>query len=153
MTIALVDTSIFCNILGVPGKSQDYEEVYAEFKLYIVEHVSLLLPIATIIETGNHVAQVRNGQQRRQTAQRFTRELQRALDNKFPWSVPKPMLHAKALRQYLSEFPEAAMRGVSLGDLSIIKEYERQCKLNRDRHIFIWAKDNHLQSYDHPAKL
>ncbi len=153
MTIALVDTSVFCNYLKVPGRDQDAEAIIEKYEFYVSEKVNLLLPIATILETGNHIAHIPNGQARRQTAIHFTNEVQKALDSKFPWAVPQPLLEPETLRQYLADFPDRAMRGISLGDLSIIQEYERQCDLHRDRRIFIWSLDADLRGYDRPAKL
>jgi len=49
---------------------------------------------------------------------------------------------------WLDEFPDSAMRGVSIGDLTIIKEYERQCELHPTRRVLIWSLDDDLQGYD-----
>jgi len=41
------------------------------------------------------------------------------------------------------------MNGAGMGDLSIIKEWERQCALNKARRVFIWSLDgNDLCAYD-----
>lgn len=56
-TIVILDTSVFVEILGVPGKSQDRETVLAQLEVWVEQGASLLLPMATVIETGNHIAQ------------------------------------------------------------------------------------------------
>jgi hypothetical protein len=38
-----------------------------------------------------------------------------------------------------------------MGDLSMIKEWERQCELHRARRVFIWSLDGHLAGYDRKA--
>ncbi len=153
MTIALVDTSVFCNILRVPGYDQDYDQVMQGLEHYIRTRVHLLLPVATILETGNHIAHLKNGQVRRQTAVNFVKAVRDALDEQAPWTVSRPLLDPKDLRDYLAQFPDAAMRGISLGDFSIIQEYARLCKLHRERYIFIWSLDKDLGGYERPAKL
>jgi len=48
---------------------------------------SLLLPVAAIIETGNHIAQVADGRQRRGVAGRFVEQVKMALNGEAPWAV------------------------------------------------------------------
>lgn len=149
MTIVLVDTSVFCNILAVPGRSQAREEVIDKLQILIEDGVTLFLSMATILETGNHIAHINDGRRRRTTAERFVRQVRQALDGKAPWMIPHPLLDPAALQGYLNEFPDSAMRGLGLGDLSIVKEFERQCNLTRRaRRVFIWSLDHHLSAYD-----
>ena len=46
------------------------------------------------------------------------------------------------------DYPDHAMQGAGMGDLSIVKEWERQCDLNRARRVLIWSFDEHLAGYD-----
>ncbi len=46
----MVDTSIFCNILAVPGRSQVRDDVFDELRIYIEDGVALFLPMATILD-------------------------------------------------------------------------------------------------------
>lgn len=156
MSIGLVDTSVFCEIVPVPGRSQHREEILGRMEDHIQNKVTLLLPIATILETGNHIAHLTDGRVRRATAERFVQLVQQALGNvegPAPWTVPQPLLAPDDLQRYLNEFPDHAMREISLGDLSIIKEYERQCRLHQARRVFIWSLDDHLSAYDRPVDL
>ncbi len=156
MSIALVDTSIFCNILDVPQKNQDRAIVFTQLEEYIRGGMTLLLPVATILETGKHIAHLRDGRLRRALAKRFVKIVRQALaglDNNAPWIVPQPLLDPAALCEYLDEFPDYAMRGISLADLSIIKEYERQRKLFSGHRVFIWSLDEHLQAYDYAPQI
>jgi hypothetical protein len=54
----------------------------------------------------------------------------------------------EALRHWLPEFPDRATAAIGFGDLSIIKEWERQCALNAARRVFIWSVDGHFDGYD-----
>jgi len=40
-----------------------------------------------------------------------------------------------------------------MGDLFIVKEWERQCDLNAGRRVFVWAYDDHLSRYDRAPVL
>jgi len=148
MSIGLVDTTIFCNIIQIPGMHNDHVEVMRQFRNYIDQDCTLLLPIATIIETGNHVAQNGDGNQRRETANKFTELVNKAILENIPWTIPKPLFSQDDLAEYLLEFPDNAMRGIGLGDLSIIKEFHRQCQLQPVCHIFVWSLDEHLMGYE-----
>ena len=69
--IVIVDTSILLNILNVPLKSDQRPEVAERLRNYIRKGDQLFLPIATVLETGNHIAQNGDGNQKRQCALRF----------------------------------------------------------------------------------
>lgn len=151
MSIVLVDTSVFCEIVPVPGRSQSRDEILEQLEEHIQNEATLLLPIATILETGNHIAHINDGRQRRVTAEQYVQLVQQALGNiegPAPWTVPQPLLAPEDLQRYLNEFPDHAMREIGLGDLSIINEYERQCQLHQLRRVFIWSLDDHLSAYD-----
>jgi len=148
MTICLVDTSIFCNILEVPRRCQQRREVLAGLEAKIIEEGwNLLLPLAAIVETGNLIAQIPNGTQRRQAAQRFVAQVRQAIQGEAPWVVT-PMPDASDWLAWLDEFPDRAMGGVGIGDLAIIKEFNRQCELHPTRRVLIWSLDSHLKGYD-----
>ena len=59
--IVIVDTSVFLNVLDVPGFNQDREADLARFRELIEAGANLLLPIAAIFEAGNHIAQLADG--------------------------------------------------------------------------------------------
>lgn len=147
MTICLVDTSIFCNLLEVPGRCQNKQRVVDELEQKIGEGWSLLLPLAAIVETGNHIAQCANGDLRRNAARRFVKQVRMAIEGEAPWVVT-PLPDASDWFAWLDEFPDTAMRGVGIGDLTIIKEFERQCLLNPARRVVIWSLDSDLDGYD-----
>jgi hypothetical protein len=151
MSIGIIDTCIFCNILKIPGMHQRYDEVMHQLRDFINQGYILLLPMATIIETGNHIAQNGDGNQRREIANKYVEVVNKAIEGNAPWVIPSPLFDQNNLTIYLQEFPDNAMRGVGLGDLSIIKEFYNQCELNSTRRIFIWSLDTHLSTYEKPA--
>ena len=146
MSVCLVDTSILCEILEVPAKCGSHAEVYGEMERKIKRRESLLLPMSTILETGNHIGQNGDGRQRRETAVSFILLIQQAIRGEAPFT-PTPLFEDTALLEWLGEFPEWATRQAGLGDLTIFKEYERQCAIHRQRRVYIWSLDVHLSSY------
>lgn len=146
-SIVLVDTSIFCEILEVPSMCSRVGPTRAKLRQRFKRGEWLLLPLATIFETGNHIAQNGNGKQRRRTAERFVDQVAKAIDGSSPFKPTSPM-NLDALRGWLGDFPDHAMRGIGLADLSIIKEWERERELNTGRRVLIWSLDHHLSGYD-----
>ncbi len=146
MSVCLVDTTVLCNIVPVPGRDQDGAAVTREFRGYIERGVNFILPMATIIETGNHVARNGDGRERRTAAKRFVALVKDAIDGNSPFS-PMRFFEPEELRLWLDKFPDSAMSETGFGDLSIIEEFNKQRELNPRREVFIWSLDSHLQSY------
>jgi hypothetical protein len=153
VSICLVDTTIFCEVLEVPHMCSDHKGVLSMLRSKIKNSETLLLPMATILETGNHIGQNGDGNKRRQAAQRFTDMVTKAIQGTIPFT-PTPFFDAEVLSTWLSEFPDWAMRndakgkGSGLGDLSIQKEWVHQCDLHPNRRVYVWSKDVHLSALD-----
>jgi hypothetical protein len=147
VTICIVDTSVFYNILDVPGRNQNRDQAFEALEEHLNEGITLLLPLAAVYETGNHIAHIGDGGSRRQAALRFVKQVHSAINGKTPWT-PTPVPDQEAMNAWLDEFPDNAMREISLADLSIIKEFENQCRLHRMRRVFIWSYDTDLSAYD-----
>lgn len=150
--IYLIDTSVFCRILRVPNMCSGYEHTPALAEMVRLTSRSgitttLLLPVATIYETGNHIAQNGDGNVKRKAALRFTQQVQAAFDGQAPWT-PTPLPELRDMSAWLAEFPDRAMAGIGLGDLSIIKTFEQQCELNPLSRVCIWSYDADLSGYD-----
>lgn len=154
--IVLLDTSIYLNVLDVPGNNQDRESVLDEFERRIERDDSFLLPMATIWETGNHIADCRDGATRWKYANIFVKDVAKALAGDTPYKATYFPVRDEFL-EWLHAFPEFAKRnksakktreGVSLADLSMIKEYERTCDRHPMSRVLIWSLDQDLQGYD-----
>lgn len=153
-SICLIDTSIFLNFLDVPHCNENRESVLEDFKLYVESECSLFLPMATIIETGNHIAQNGDGRTRRKTAMRFVEAVKQAFTGTAPWRLttfPK----TEDILLWIDKFPDAAGRnkapdkqeGTSFGDLSIIEEFNKSCQRFPMSEVFIWSLDSDLSCY------
>ena len=149
--ICIIDTSVFCNILNVPRRNQHHQESVDALSEMIRKGYTLLLPLATIYETGNHIAHNGDGTLRRRAADVFVQQVQAAFSGEAPWT-PTPVAATEEFTRWLGEFPDRAAAGVGLGDLSIIKTWERQCELHRARRVFIWSYDRDLRGYDRPPQ-
>lgn len=149
MNVHFIDTSVFVEILNVPHMNTHHHEVMDELKDIIEKKDTLILPFATIIETGNHIAQNGDGTQRRETARRFQDCILKTVNGEAPWAYYGEQMTKEELRTVCKGFPDAAMRGEGFGDLSIIRAYERyRDEVPGIAGIRIWSLDTHLKSYE-----
>lgn len=146
MTICILDTSVLCELLDVPNKASQHETIVAEFELRAKRNEKFLLPIAVVIETGNHIAQNGDGQRRRRIAAKFVMLVETALDDKSPFTLT-PMPSPDRIREWLTSFPDDATTGLGLADRSVIDLFNEQCERHPQRMIYIWSLDNHLRGY------
>lgn len=145
--IVVVDTSVLMEVLDIPGFNQHRDQVMEKFNAFVEEGAHLFLPTAAVFEAGNHIAQLQHGQRRRASADRFARAIRAALNDEAPWK-PIRMCDAKELAEWIDEFPEAAMQGLGVGDLSIKKEWEALCDRHPLSRVLIWSQDRHLAAFD-----
>ncbi|TEB13779.1 hypothetical protein [Pelotomaculum propionicicum] len=152
--VHFVDTSILCCLLRVPKFCDDkYMEVEEELLSIINRSETLILPIASIIETGNHIAHISAGNTRRLIAQKFAQYLRDTADNKAPWSLINLEWTPDDLRKFAEMFPDQAMRQVGFGDMSIIDAYEDYIRRTPGVSVRIWTTDKHLMAYRHDAPV
>lgn len=83
--IVLLDTSVYLNVLDVPGFNQDRGNILDEFVVRVEQGDYFLLPMATIWETGDHIADLADGRLRRQFAQSLVEQVTQAFNNKAPF--------------------------------------------------------------------
>ncbi|MBF0152698.1 MAG: hypothetical protein HQL64_03030 [Magnetococcales bacterium] len=145
--IVLIDTSVLLNILDVPKRNQMRDEIDDELGNLTQEETELLLPMATIVETGNFIVKIEDGNSRRELGEAFIETIRESYEGNAPWS-PIDFPDLKSVMPWLDEFPEYAMRGIGFADLSIIKDWERMCRLNPRSRVRIWSLDKHLSGYD-----
>ena len=145
--VAIVDTSIFCELLNIPNMNSSREKVIRKFKNLIDEDTSFLLPMAAVYETGNHIAQLPDGGNRRRFAEVFVEQVQQAIRGEAPWIILQvPTL--EEIGMWLNKFPDSAMRTASMGDLSIVEEWEKAIARTPYLRVFIWSLDKDLMGYD-----
>lgn len=152
MTFVLVDTSVLCELLEVPGKCQQAAAVQAEFGVRVARGEQFLLPATTIIETGNHIAQVKAGD-RRAAAERYVRFLQKAAASQAPWTVTE-VTWDEAMLLRLCDGDSTGQNFVDLagngllggGDVAILVERDLLRMRSDARPVQVWTLENVLGS-------
>lgn len=154
--IVLLDTSVYLNMLDVPSRNQDRDVILCEMADCFAQGDYFLLPLASVWETGNHIAHLPDGRVRRTYAQALLNDVGRA----FVGDAPYRPTHFPGRQEFLgwlhafpdmvarSKSPKKVREGPSLADLSIIKEWERACQLHPMSRVRIWSLDEDLAGYD-----
>ena len=149
--IQFVDTSVLLEILNVPGHSGRHEEILAEMDRRMAAKISFVLPVTTIIETGNHIAQSTGD--RRGAAKRFVKALEAARDKQPPWTIRDVRWDS----DFLESFVGGGSTGSDLlthlsnttlgsGDLAILVERDQFAKGVAAR-VEIWSLDLQLAAF------
>lgn len=127
--VDFLDTSVFVEILGVPHMNDHRADVLAEMDARLKAKVRFVLPTATVVETGNHVFQIKDGAARRTCAVAFMSMLRKTALGEAPW-----VLHERTWDgAFLSALCDGGTTGMDLaehavrqqlgtGDLSIVAE-------------------------------
>ena len=155
-SICIIDTSIFLNLLDVPGRNQKKSEVTRSFEQHEQAGAVFILSMATRIETGNHISRCGNGGKRRATAKKFCEAVKSVDDLDSPFKQSE-LPHFKDMLAWIDQFPSNAGKnkpqknseGVSFGDMSIIEEYKKCLKVYPMSEVFIWSLDGDLKNYHH----
>ena len=151
-SVAIVDTSVLCELLAVPGKSGVVDQTRKQLEEKSRAGERLFLPLAAVFETGNHIGQVADGTVRRKCAELLAKLVIDALDQNSPF-VPMQLPEPGQIRAWVDEFPAWVGTKSGLGDLSIKHDWERLCRLHRGRRVYIWSLDVHLSSFDRAPEV
>lgn len=124
--VLIIDTSILCCLLDVPGKStcgsgdDRWDKDRVDRLLASEVNSVLVLPLATIIETGNHIAQAPG--ERFDSAIRLSEHISQAAEAKSPWAAftdQAELWGADRLRDLAARWPLLAVAKISIGDATI----------------------------------
>lgn len=152
--VEFVDTSILCNLLEVPGKCQDRAKVVEDLlRKEKARDCDLLLPVTAVIETGNHIAQLADGHQRRTCAEKFAGVLRMVVEGKAPWTLNEVEWDAAHLNALVaggstgSTLVEHACNRLGCGDLNILIERDRYLARTSGVEATVWTLDGGLAAY------
>ncbi len=153
-TVVVLDTSILCVLLKVPGLETcgpdsdqwDFERVNEEIEMHIKEKNSLILPLTTIIETGNHIAQSPGDCYA--VAVRLGEVMTKAADEVSPWaafSEQGERWSSENLKKLAEEWPQLASQRLSIGDATIKDVAEYYAAMGCD--VLMLTGDQQLAAY------
>ncbi len=157
--VLIFDTSLLCCLLAVPGKETagpdndrwDQKRITALVEAETKKASTFVLPLATLIETGNHIAQA--GHSRFERATELAMHLLAAADGTTPWAAfteQSLLWEPENLRQLAADWPPLAARRISIGDATIkdVAEYYASAGFN----VEIITGDQGLKSYQPISK-
>lgn len=148
MNVKFIDTSVMLNLLEVPGRCADVKEIQEQLKKSLADKDILIVPIATIIETGNHIAHINDGNIRRKIAGKFGEYLRKTAEEEAPWQFYGVSMNKEELLYLAGHVEEFAIREMGIGDVSIVYAYERYInEMPAIGNIMIWSTDIHLKGY------
>lgn len=156
--VLILDTSVLCCLLGVAGKStcgpvhDRWTKARIETLLADETEATIVLPLASIIETGNHIAQA--SARRFHTATAFCEKLKAVADAEIPWaafSEQADLWSPESLRQIATDWPALANTGLSMGDATIktVAEYYGKTGMT----VEIITGDAGLKAYETEATV
>lgn len=147
-----IDTSILCNLIPVPGRNQQENEVRNEMSTRLKAGQKFILPITAVIETGNFIAQISDGRQRLTTATKLEEILRFICAGKAPWVLHDVSWNQAFLEEFLDgagtmmSYSQHAQNKVGAGDLCILTErqnYRFRTRIDAE----VWTLDGALNSH------
>ena len=153
--IIIIDTSILCVWLQVPGKDTcgsgnsiiNYEMVKEVIDNAINDGATLVLPLATIIETGNHISHTKGDKY--QISKSFCEQINASIDETSPWAAfshQPDLWKGESFKNLLQKWQERVNTNHSLGDASIVEVAKYYSEIsNTDVEIF--TGDAGLKAY------
>lgn len=160
--VLILDTSILCCWLRVPDKDTagpvgnrwDFQRIDNLLKLEIDKGSTLVLPIASLIETGNHIAQC-NGD-RFQLATLLTEHLKNATTAQSPWAAfndQSILWETDGLTKLAADWPQLATTRLTIGDATI--KFVAEHYASSGFPVEILTGDEGLKAYEpiHPIAI
>jgi hypothetical protein len=153
--VLIIDTSILCVWLNVPGKDAcgpdldkwDKQRVKRKLDEELQKKTTFVLPLASIIETGNHISQARHSRKERGDA--LAELMRKSADEKSPWAAFSDQSYlwtAEKLKELADSWPDLAAQKLSLGDATIKNVAEYYAQLGYA--VEILTGDQGLKAYE-----
>lgn len=133
-SVLILDTSVLCVWLKISGfdscgpdaERWDFMRIDREIKTAVEMHFTLVLPLATIIETGNHIAHATSF--RRERALDLADLIRKSADETTPWAAfteQAALWSADNLKKLAETWPDLAAAHLAIGDATIkdVAEY------------------------------
>ena len=153
--ILIIDTSILCVWLSVPGMdtcgphhdSWNRHRIEQKIESELQQETTFVLPLATIIETGNHIAQAPH--RRKERGEALADLMRKSAEQETPWAAfsdQTVLWSPEKLKSLADSWPFLADQRLSLGDATIkdVAEYYGQMGY----HVQILTGDQGLKAYE-----
>jgi hypothetical protein len=157
-SVVIIDTNVLCAWLKVPGKETcgsgsnllDYKVADSLVKERISSKSTFVLPLAVIIETGNHISQA--PADRYEAAKRLAALMAKTAEQESPWAAfvhQTKLWDAAEITRLSEEWPELAKAKLSMGDVTIkrLAEFYAQSGFT----VELMTADDGLKAYE-PTK-
>lgn len=153
--VLIFDTSVLCVWLKVPGKETcgsganllTYDIVNAKIETEKLAKTTFVLPIASIIETGNHIAH--SAGDRHELGNSFADVIEATADSVSPWAAfteQSDLWRKEKLKELAEKWKESVISGQSLGDATIVDVANYYSKAGFEVEIF--TGDEGLKAYE-----
>ena len=153
--VLIFDTSVLCVWLRVPGKETcgpennrvTFEYVNRKIETEKNQGTTFVLPIASIIETGNHIAH--SPGDRHVAGHAFADIISATADQISPWAAfteQSDLWKKENLKVLAARWKESVISGQSLGDASIVDVANYYASAGF--HVEIFTGDQGLKAYE-----
>ena len=149
MRYTFLDTGVLDELLKIPKHSDEErsKQVKAEFDERIHRGEKLIIPFAAMIELGNHVAQIKNENERKRCAASFSEFLDSSRNNRAPWILCVDGLTEEQIGFISDKFERiGADMKIGAGDISIVYQFEKfqERIAGITEGVSIWSLDHHI---------
>ena len=158
--VLIIDTSILCVWLKVKGKETcgsgsnciTFDDVNQKILSEMQKATEFVLPLATVIETGNHIAHMPGD--RYEVAHEFAEIIKKTTDNISPWAAFTTqyiLWEPEKLKNLIATWLTTVNADQSLGDASIVDVAAYYSRMGCD--VEIYTGDEGLKSYEPQTRL
>ena len=153
--VLIIDTSILCVWLDVPGMGTcgpaddqwDKQRVQEKIQNETLASTTFVLPLATIIETGNHISQAPHS--RKERGELLADLIRKSSDQMTPWAAfsdQSILWSPEKLKNLADTWPDLAAQKLSLGDVTIKDVAEYYAQMSNE--VEILTGDQGLKAYE-----
>lgn len=154
--VLIIDTSILCVWLKIPGKETcgpdndrwNFDRVNNKIAEELKNNATFVLPLASIIETGNHIAQCRGDKY--EFVHEFVKLIKNTAEEQSPWAAftqQNSLWNKDGLIALAERWSETAIGGQSIGDAAIV-DVARFYSEMPSTHVEILTGDSGLKAYE-----
>lgn len=141
------DTTALDSFLGVPGKCQHQTEVRAAYSASVSQQDRMFIPLAAIVECGNHIAHCIWG--KRLLAQQLVRMVKDSIAGLSPF-VPMRFWKKEQFSPIVDSLIENVVygKGIGMGDTTILDDCRELCrKVHNSNAVSLLTYDQDMASF------